>query len=341
MNKYDNILITGSAGFIGFHLAKHLLNNKAQVIGLDGITDYYDVNLKIARHNYLSKYDNFIKKEFLLEDSKKLNRVFQQYQPSIVIHLAGQAGVRYSLENPRTYINANIIGTFNILEGCKNFEIQHLLFSSTSSVYGDSNLIPFKEIDKTDEPLSFYAASKKSCEVMLHSYSYLYKIPTTIIRFFTVYGPWVRPDMALHKFTKNILNNEEIEIYNNGRMKRDFTYIDDLINGINSILYSIPNNEDNSLKLKNDSLSKSSPYRIINIGNANPTNLMKYVTLIEETLGIKAKKKFLNMQKGDVKETWSDINLIKNLNGFEPKTNISQGIKNFINWYKKYYKVNP
>ena len=339
MNKNYKILITGTGGFIGFHLAENLLKLGFNVIGIDGLTDYYDINLKIERHNILSKYDYFSKHEFLLEDLTKPKNIFVKYEPNIVVHLAGQAGVRYSIENPRSYIDFNIVGTFNILEMCKVYQVKHLLFSSTSSVYGDNNLIPFKEIHKADEPLSFYGATKKSCEVMLHSYSHIYKIPVTIIRFFTVYGPWGRPDMALFKFTKKILNNEEIEIFNKGNMKRDFTYIDDLINGIISILNLIPNNENNNLKLKNDSLSKSAPYRIINIGNSNPTNLMKYISLIEEKLGIRAKKKFLDMQKGEVKDTWSDISLIKNLNGFEPKTNISQGIENFVEWYRHYYKI--
>ncbi len=339
MNSNDKILITGTAGFIGFHLAKKLLDKKFQVIGIDGLTDYYDVNLKLDRHKILSKYKNFYKVEFLLEDSKKLKGIFEEYKPSTVIHLAGQAGVRFSMQDPKSYVNSNIVSSFNILEMCKIFKIKHLLFSSTSSVYGDSTLIPFREVYKTDEPLSFYAATKKSCEVMMHSYSYLYKIPITVIRFFTVYGPWGRPDMALFKFTKSILNNDEIEIYNNGDMRRDFTYIDDLTEGIISIFTLIPNNKDTSFELENDSLSKSAPYRIINIGNANPTNLMKYISLIEEKLGRKAKKRFLNMQKGDVKDTWSDISLIQSLNGFQPKIKISQGIENFVNWYRQYYKI--
>ena len=339
MTSNNKILITGTAGFIGFHLAKTLLDRKYQVVGIDGLTNYYDVELKIQRHKILSKYKNFKKEEFLLDNLVKLNEVFDRYKPSIVIHLAGQAGVRYSIEHPSSYINLNIIGTFNILETCKSFKIKHLLFSSTSSVYGDNDIIPFKESHKTDEPLSFYAATKKSCEVMMHSYSHMYKIPITIIRFFTVYGPWGRPDMALFKFTKRILNNEHIEIYNNGNMKRDFTYIDDLVVGIISILKIIPNNNNKSHNIKNDSLSKSSPYRIINIGNSNPTNLMEYIGIIEEKLGIKAKKKFLDMQNGEVKDTWSDINLIKNLNGFKPRTKISKGIENFVNWYRHYYKL--
>ncbi len=339
MKNKEKILITGTAGFIGFHLAKYLLNKKFQIIGIDGMTNYYDVNLKIARHNILSTFSNFICEEFLLEDAKKLNKIFKKYQPTIVVHLAGQAGVRFSNENPGSYINSNIVATFNILDICKNFQIKHLLFSSTSSVYGDNIAMPFKETNKTDEPLSFYAATKKSCEVMMHSYSHIYKIPITVIRFFTVYGPWGRPDMALFKFTKNILEKKEIEIYNHGNMKRDFTYIDDLIYGINSILMLIPNITDSSIKIANDTLSKSAPYRIVNIGNAEPINLIDYINLIEKRLGIKAKKKFLDMQKGEVKDTWSDISLINNLNGFRPRVNISKGIKNFVDWYTHYYKL--
>ena len=339
MKNKEKILITGTAGFIGFHLAKYLLNKKFQIIGIDGMTNYYDVNLKIARHDILSKFSNFICEEFLLEDAKKLKKIFKKYQPTIVVHLAGQAGVRFSNENPGSYINSNIVATFNILDICKNFQIKHLLFSSTSSVYGDNIAMPFKETNKTDEPLSFYAATKKSCEVMMHSYSHIYKIPITVIRFFTVYGPWGRPDMALFKFTKNILEKKEIEIYNHGNMKRDFTYIDDLIYGINSILMLIPNITDSSIKIANDTLSKSAPYRIVNIGNAEPINLIDYINLIEKRLGIKAKKKFLDMQKGEVKDTWSDISLIKNLNGFRPRVNISKGIKKFVDWYTHYYKL--
>ena len=340
METKEKILITGTAGFVGFHLAENLLKKGFEVFGIDGITDYYDVNLKFDRHNILSNYKNFTKEEFLLEDSQKLNEVFVSFKPSIIIHFAGQPGVRYSHQNPMSYVNSNLIATFNILEMSKKYPIRHLLFSSTSSVYGDSDLIPFKEIDKTDEPLSFYAATKKSCEVMLHSYSHVYKIPVSVIRFFTVYGPWGRPDMALFKFTKKIINNEEIEIYNNGNMRRDFTYIDDLIDGINSIIEKIPNNDlDAKLNIENDSLSKSAPFRVLNIGNSNPTNLINYVDLIEEKLGLKAKRKFLDMQKGEVKDTWSDTNLIYNLNGFKPKVNLSRGIENFINWYKQYYKI--
>ena len=339
MKNKEKILITGTAGFIGFHLAKYLLSKKFQIIGIDGMTNYYDVNLKIARHDILSKFSNFICEEFLLEDAKKLKKIFKKYQPTIVVHLAGQAGVRFSNENPGSYINSNIVATFNILDICKNFQIKHLLFSSTSSVYGDNIAMPFKETNKTDEPLSFYAATKKSCEVMMHSYSHIYKIPITVIRFFTVYGPWGRPDMALFKFTKNILEKKEIEIYNHGNMKRDFTYIDDLIYGINSILTLVPNITDSSIKIANDTLSKSAPYRIVNIGNAEPINLIDYINLIEKRLGIKAKKKFLDMQKGEVKDTWSDISLINNLNGFRPRVNISKGIKNFVDWYTHYYKL--
>ena len=333
------LFITGSSGFIGFHVAKRYLDKGFKVYGFDSMNNYYDVKLKRSRLYILKKYKNFSFTKGYLENQKKLNSSINKFKPSIIIHLAAQAGVRYSIENPKIYLNSNIIGTFNVIECAKKLKIKHLIIGSSSSVYGANKKFPFQEIDKTDRQISFYAATKKSTESLAHSYSGLWKIPITVLRFFTVYGPWGRPDMALFKFTRKILNNEEIEIFNKGNMKRDFTYIDDLINGIISVLNLIPNNENNNLKLKNDSLSKSAPYRIINIGNANPTNLMKYISLIEEKLGIRAKKKFLDMQKGEVKDTWSDISLIKNLNGFEPKTNISQGIENFVEWYRHYYKI--
>ncbi len=337
LNK-KTILITGSAGFIGFHLSKLFLKKGWIVIGLDGMTKYYDLKLKKDRHKILSKFNNFKKKEFLISDINKLSGLFLKYSPSFVVHLAAQAGVRYSLEEPKEYLNSNIISTFNILEMCKIYKVKHLLISSTSSVYGNNDSKPFKELDKTDNPLSIYAATKKSCEVLSHSYSHCFKIPITLFRFFTVYGPWGRPDMALFKFTESILNNKKIEIFNHGNMERDFTYIDDLISGISSLISKTPKLRSN-LNFKNDSLSKDAPYRIVNIGNSSPTNLLNFIEMIEKTVGIKAKKKFVKHQIGDVKSTWSDISLIKSISGYKPKTNLEDGIKEFIIWYRYYYKV--
>tara|TARA_X000000950_G_scaffold41682_1_gene45703 strand:+ start:11833 stop:12849 length:1017 start_codon:yes stop_codon:yes gene_type:complete len=338
MLKKKTILITGSAGFIGFHLSKLFLKKGWIVIGLDGMTNYYDLKLKKDRHKILSKSDNFKKKEFLISDINKLSKLFLKHSPLCVVHLAAQAGVRYSLEEPKEYLDNNIISTFNILEMCKIYKVRHLLISSTSSVYGNNDSKPFKELEKTDGPLSFYAATKKSCEVLSHSYSHCFKIPITLFRFFTVYGPWGRPDMALFKFTESILNNKEIEIFNYGNMERDFTYINDLISGVFSLIPKVPKLGSN-LRFTNDTLSKDAPYRIVNIGNSSPTNLLNYIEIIEKTIGIKAKKKFVKHQTGDVKSTWSDISLIKSISGYTPKTNLEDGIKEFIMWYRDYYKV--
>lgn len=338
MEKEKLILITGTAGFIGFHLAKLFLSNNWTVLGIDGMTDYYDVELKNHRHQILSKSKKFIKYEFFLQDLNKLVQVVKKYKPLIVIHLAAQAGVRYSLENPREYLNSNIVSTFNLLEVLKTIKIKHFLISSTSSVYGNNDNQPFKEILATDHPISIYAATKKSCEILCHSYSHLFNIPTTIFRFFTVYGPWGRPDMALFKFTRKILNDEKIDIYNYGDLERDFTYIDDLVDAIYKLV-SISPAKDLQNKIVDDSLSNLAPYRIVNIGNSKPINLLKYIEVLEKTLGIKAKKNLIENQVGDVKSTWSDIGLIKSLVHFYPKTSIEIGIKKFIDWYKDYYKL--
>ncbi len=338
MKNKNTILITGTAGFIGFHVAKYFLKKHWDVVGVDGITDYYDIKIKIDRHKILEKFKNFKKFEFLLEDFNKLKEVFEHEKPKIVIHLAAQAGVRYSIDNPRAYLDSNIIGTFNLLDIVKNIKVKHLLISSTSSVYGNNINQPFNENEKTDYPISFYAASKKSCEVMAHSYSYKYNLPITIFRFFTVYGPWGRPDMALSKFTKAILNDKTIDIYNYGKMSRDFTYIDDLVVGLYKISKKIPN-INYKIKKQNDSLSNFAPYRIINIGGSSPTELMRFIELIEKNLNIKAKKNFIKNQTGDVQSTWSDISLIDNLVKFKPMISIEEGINIFIKWYKKYHKV--
>lgn len=330
------ILLTGSAGFIGFHLAKLLLEKGFNVLGYDGFTDYYDVKLKQARNNILTDYKNFTSINGMLEDVEKINEIANQFRPEIIIHLAAQAGVRYSLENPRSYINTNIIGTFNVMEIAKSCQVEHFLMASTSSVYGSNIKLPFVENEKADTPLTIYAASKKSNEVMAHSYSYLWKIPTTIFRFFTVYGPWGRPDMALFKFVKSILNERPIDIYNKGEMFRDFTYVDDLVEAIRLLVDKAPNSA--QVSIEKDNLSNVAPFRIINIGNSSKVKLINFIEEIEKNLGKKAIKNFLPMQKGDVMATWSDISLLTNLTNYTPQVDYKEGVKRFIEWYLGHYK---
>jgi len=326
--------ITGTAGFIGFHLAKLLLKEGFKVHGYDSINDYYDVNLKHARQNILLKDKNFSTTKGLLEDNDKLTEVADKFQPDVIIHLAAQAGVRYSLENPRAYINSNITGTFNVMEIAKKHKVKHMLMSSSSSVYGANISMPFTENDKVDTQLTIYAATKKSNESMAHSYSHLWKIPITMFRFFTVYGPWGRPDMAYFKFVSSILNNKPIDIYNNGEMYRDFTYVDDLVNGIKLLVNCIP---DNNKISENDSLSPVAPFRIVNIGNSNKIKLIDFIDAIEESLNKKAIRNYMPMQKGDVTETWADCTLLQKLTNYKPKTYYKDGIKNFVKWYLDYY----
>ncbi|MDB3895026.1 GDP-mannose 4,6-dehydratase [Candidatus Pelagibacter sp.] len=331
-----NIFITGTAGFIGFHLAKLLLKKGFKVHGYDSINDYYDVNLKYARQNILLKDKNFSTTKGLLEDNDKLMEVTDKFEPDVIIHLAAQAGVRYSLENPRAYINSNIIGAFNVMELARRHKVKHLLMSSSSSVYGANTYMPFTENDKVDTQLTIYAATKKSNESMAHSYAHLWKIPITMFRFFTVYGPWGRPDMAYFKFVSSILNNKPIDIYNNGEMYRDFTYVDDLVNGIRLLIDCIPMN---GKKIsENDSLSPVAPFRIINIGNSEKIKLIDFIDAIEETLNKKAIRNYMPMQIGDVTETWADASLLQKLTNYIPKTNYKEGIKNFVNWYRKHYQ---
>tara|TARA_B100001741_G_C16542671_1_gene595129 strand:+ start:840 stop:1841 length:1002 start_codon:yes stop_codon:yes gene_type:complete len=330
------IIITGSSGFIGFHLSRKLLENGNKVHGIDSMNNYYDVNLKKARLKILRKYKNFSFTKTKLENQKKLNKTFFKFRPKIVVHLAAQAGVRYSIEKPRVYLDSNITGSYNIIEISKKTNVKHLVMASSSSVYGANKRIPFKEIDKTETQLSIYAATKKSNESMAHSYSNIWKIPITMLRFFTVYGPWGRPDMALFKFTKGILKNKKIDVYNNGKMYRDFTYIDDIVNGIELIMNKIPNK--NQLgKFKNDSLSNIAPFRILNIGNTKKIYLMDFIKQIENELGKKARKNFMPLQKGDVKQTLSNTTLLKQITGYNPKTNYKLGIKKFLYWYLDHY----
>jgi UDP-glucuronate 4-epimerase len=331
------VFITGTAGFIGFHLAKLLLDKGFKVHGYDGMTDYYDVTLKQERNKILLENFNFTSTEGMLEDDNKLNSSAYEFQPDIIVHLAAQAGVRYSLENPRTYINSNITGTFNVMEVARKLKVKHLLMASTSSVYGANSIMPFKEFEKADTQLTIYAATKKANESMAHSYSYLWKIPTTMFRFFTVYGPWGRPDMALFKFVSAILNNKPIDIYNNGDMYRDFTYIDDLVKGISLLIKAVPKLTSDNNIAGEDGLSIVAPYRVVNIGNSDKIKLLDFIDTIEEVIGKKAIRNYMTMQKGDVPSTWSDSSLLHKLTGYRPKTNFKDGIAHFIKWYRKYY----
>lgn len=335
----QRVFITGTAGFIGFHLADLLLKEGFIVHGYDALTDYYDVKLKEKRHAILKQNDNFTATKGLLEDVTSLDKAVEICSPDIIIHLAAQAGVRYSFENPRAYINANIIGTFNVMEAAKKQFVDHLLMASTSSVYGANEKMPYKETDKADTQMSFYAATKKATEAMAHSYAHLYDIPTSMFRFFTVYGTWSRPDMAPIKFTKAIMAGEPIDIYNHGEMFRDFTYVEDLVYGIRLLMDQIPQRPKSKEAIKDgDSLSPVAPYRIVNIGNSQKVRLLDFIDAIEAELGIKAIRNYMDMQPGDVPATWADASLLENLTGYKPQTEFQEGIKKFINWYKYYYK---
>lgn len=332
------ILVTGAAGFIGFHLSKKLLDNRIKVFGVDNLNNYYDVNLKKDRvkilNNHKSGNFKFIKLD--LNNLVKLKSYFKKNRFDIVINLAAQAGVRYSILKPHTYLKNNIDTFLNILECCKIYKIKHLIFASTSSVYGLDAKLPFSEKKGTNHPTHIYASTKKSNELMAHSYSHLFNLPATGLRFFTVYGPWGRPDMALFKFTKNILKNKKIEIFNHGNHARDFTYIDDIVNGIYLLIKKIPQKRINFKNKSFDVSVSSAPFRILNIGRGKKINLMTYVKLLEIYLNKRAKIKYLPKQKGDVKETFSNIKLIKNF-GYRPITNVKEGIKNFVDWYLSYY----
>ena len=332
----SKIYITGSSGFIGFHTAKRLLNKGIKVHGFDSMNTYYDLKLKKNRLNILKKYKNFSFTKGLLENEKVLSNSISKFKPSIIIHLAAQAGVRYSLENPKNYLNSNIVGTFNILKNAHKFNIKHLIIGSSSSVYGANKKIPFQEIDKADHQVSFYAATKKSTESLAHSYSSLWKIPVTMLRFFTVYGPWGRPDMAYFKFTKKILEGKRIDIFNKGKMYRDYTYIDDIVTGVCKLINKAPS-LNKKIKFKNDSLSPVAPYRILNIGNTKKILLLDFIKSLEKELKVKAKKRYLPMQKGDVYSTLSNSHLLKKITGYNPKTSYKTGIKKFVDWYLDYY----
>lgn len=333
-----NILVTGAAGFIGFHLTKRLLALDNKVIGVDNINDYYDVILKNNRLKILEENPDFQFHKMDLSNKEKLNQLFKDRTIDIVINLAAQAGVRYSIENPDSYVNSNLVGFVNILEVCRHNNVKHLIYASSSSVYGANTNIPFSTKDPVDHPVSLYAATKKSNELMAHTYSHLYNIPTTGLRFFTVYGPWGRPDMAYYSFTKNIIEENTIKVFNNGDMRRDFTYIDDIVEGIVRLLDKPPIHTTGWDRANPDSSSSYAPYKIYNIGNNKPIKLMDFINTLEKLIGKKAKVEFLPMQPGDVKETYADIADLHADVGFHPSTTIEEGLAHFVNWYKKYNK---
>lgn len=334
------ILVTGSAGFIGFHLSEALLQAGHRVVGYDGMTSYYDVALKKRRHQLLSQHEHFRREENMLEDYDRLRAIALEKKPDVIVHLAAQAGVRYSLENPRAYVDANLLGAFNVMEVARELEVKHLLMASTSSVYGANEKIPFAETDKADAPMTLYAATKKANEAMAHSYAHLHGIPTTMFRFFTVYGPWGRPDMALFKFTKGVLEGAPIDVYNKGDMYRDFTYVTDLVHGIELLIDQPPEAPDaRSRAIEGDSLSPNAPHRVVNIGNGNKVRLVDFIEAIETACGRTAIKNFMPMQKGDVPATWADNSLLRTLTGYAPQTDVREGVQKFVDWYREYYSV--
>jgi len=333
------ILVTGTAGFIGSTLAIRLLERGDEVIGVDNVNDYYDPRLKEARLERLKVYDKFTEVRISLEDRPAIEKVFQDYKPQRVVNLAAQAGVRYSLENPQAYIDANIVGFTNILEGCRHHNVEHLVYASSSSVYGANESMPFSVHDNVDHPVSLYAASKKANELMAHTYSHLFNLPTTGLRFFTVYGPWGRPDMALFMFTKNIIEGKPIDVFNYGKHQRDFTYIDDIVEGVIRTLDHVAEPNPNWSGKDPDSATSKAPYRIYNIGSNNPCELLRYIEIIEECIGKKAIKNLLPLQPGDVPATYADVEALIQDVGYKPATPIEEGIANFVTWYRDFYKV--
>ncbi len=333
------ILVTGTAGFIGSFVAHRLLDRGDEVVGVDDVNDYYDVNLKEARLARLTERQGFTEKRLDIADREGMERLFAQHRPQKVVHLAAQAGVRYSLENPHAYVDANLVGFTNILEGCRHNGIEHLVYASSSSVYGANETMPFSVHDNVDHPVSLYAASKKANELMAHTYSHLYRLPTTGLRFFTVYGPWGRPDMALFIFTRKILNDEPIDVFNHGHHERDFTYIDDIVEGvIRTLDHTATSNPDWSGK-NPDSGTSNAPYRLYNIGSNNPVKLLRFIEVLEDCLGKKAEKNFLPMQPGDVPATYADVKDLIDDVGYRPETAVETGIRNFVDWYRDFYKV--
>ena len=328
-------LVTGTAGFIGFHVASRLLADGHDVTGIDGMTSYYDVELKRRRHAMLKEYPRFLAHEFMLEDTDSLTRVMDRAEPDVLIHLAAQAGVRYSIENPRAYIDSNLVGTFNVIEQARRCGVGHLMLASTSSVYGANPTMPFSEEHRADHPLTLYAATKKATEGMAHCYAHLWSIPTTAFRFFTVYGPWGRPDMALFRFTENALKGLPIDVYNHGQMRRDFTYIDDLVEAILRLAEAPPQRggEDDA------GASPAGPYRVVNIGNSDPVNLLSFIEAIEKATGRETIRNYMDIQPGDVPATWADTSALEAITGFRPNTPVSVGVARFVDWYRSYHQV--
>jgi len=333
------ILVTGSAGFIGQALSLRLLARGDEVIGVDNLNDYYDVRLKQARLEKLLPHAGFTDNRLNLEDSAGLNEVFRKHRPQRVVNLAAQAGVRYSLENPQAYVSSNLAGFVNVLEACRHFAVEHLVYASSSSVYGANTSMPFSVHNNVDHPVSLYAASKKANELMAHAYSHLFRLPTTGLRFFTVYGPWGRPDMALFIFTRKILAGEAIDVFNYGNHRRDFTYIDDIVEGVIRTLDRIPDPDAAWSGATPDPASSSAPYRLYNIGSNNPVALLRYIEILEECLGMKASKNLLPLQQGDVPDTYADVNALVADVGYKPATPVETGIARFVDWYREYYKV--
>ena len=335
--QFNRVLVTGSAGFIGYHLSKRLLKDGCHVTGIDNLNPYYDVSLKEARLKKLTPFENFSFFKIDISDREAMEKIFKSTQFEVVVNLAAQAGVRYSLKNPRAYVDANIVGFVNILECCRHNNVRHLVFASSSSVYGANTKMPFSVHHNVDHPVSLYAATKKANELMAHTYSHLYELSCTGLRFFTVYGPWGRPDMALFLFTRAILERQPIKVFNHGRMQRDFTYIDDIIEGVVRIMERLPEPDPTWSGDDPDPGTSYARYKMYNIGNNNPVELMKFIAVIEKVLGLKAKKEFLDIQPGDVVATYADIDdLIKDV-GFKPQTPIEIGIKRFVIWFKEYY----
>ncbi|MBS8260820.1 NAD-dependent epimerase/dehydratase family protein [Roseibium polysiphoniae] len=332
-------LVTGSAGFIGYFLCTRLLDDGFRVIGLDAMTDYYDVRLKQRRQQMLLQNEHFTALNDRIETPDLLMELFSRESPDVVVHLAAQAGVRYSIENPRSYLESNINGTFELLEAARAHPPEHMLLASTSSAYGANTQMPYTETDKADHQMSFYAATKKANENMAHSYAHLFELPITMFRFFTVYGPWGRPDMALFKFTKAILEGKPIDVYNFGDMKRDFTYVEDLVEGIRLLIDAVPARPVEGVVPEGDSLSPVAPWRVVNIGNSNAVQLTEFIAAIEKATGRTAERNLMPMQPGDVPATWANADLLQELTGYRPKTDVETGVKRFVEWYRAYYEI--
>ena len=339
MIKNNLIIVTGAAGFIGVHLSNQLTNHGYSVIGLDNMNTYYDLNLKKDRLAQLNDNKNFTFVECDLTDRERINKIFEEHRPIVVINLAAQAGVRYSIENPYAYLDSNLTGFLNILEACRNYPVDHLLYASSSSVYGGNKVAPFSTNHNVDHPVSLYAATKKSNELMAHTYSHLYNIPTTGLRFFTVYGPWGRPDMAYFSFTKDIIEGNPIKVFNHGKMERDFTYIDDIVEGIVKLIPLAPEKNSDWDESVDELGASFAPYRVYNIGNNSPVPLMKFINVLEEKIGKEANKQYMDMQPGDVLRTYADVSELERDIDFKPSTSIEDGLGKFVDWYKEYYNV--